>query len=225
MQAPKILVVCAAQLEAKELIKLPTEQLSNNTFKIEYKTLSFDLLITGVGIAAMTYHLTTHLMKNNYDFVVLMGISGAYSTTLQLGEVVQVETERFGDLGVLLENGFLDLFDTQLADSNVFPFKNKVLKNYTLINNQSVLKLATAQGNTVQTIRPKINAYIQQQTDVESMEGAAFFYVCMQQRIPFLQIRSISNYVGEQNKQLWNIPLAITKLTNAVFGMFDEFLN
>ena len=49
---------------------------------------------------------------------------------------------------------------------------------------------------------------------VESMEGAAVFYACEQAFIPSLQVRSISNYVEERNKQAWKIGLAIKNLNN-----------
>ncbi len=39
----------------------------------------------------------------------------------------------------------------------------------------------------------------------ESMEGAALHYVCLMEKIPFLQIRSISNYIGERNKKKWDM--------------------
>ena len=40
---------------------------------------------------------------------------------------------------------------------------------------------------------------------IESMEGAALHYVCLMEKIPFLQIRSISNYIGERDKKKWNM--------------------
>ena len=47
---------------------------------------------------------------------------------------------------------------------------------------------------------------------LESMEGAAFFYACKTAKVPCVQIRSISNYVERRNKTSWNIPLAIHNL-------------
>jgi len=47
---------------------------------------------------------------------------------------------------------------------------------------------------------------------VESMEGAAFFYVCMNEHIPCLSLRAVSNRVGERDKNKWNIPLALAEL-------------
>jgi futalosine hydrolase len=57
--------------------------------------------------------------------------------------------------------------------------------------------------------------------DIETMEGAAFFYSCLQLKIPFLQIRAISNFVEPRDKSKWNIPLALENLSTEIF----DFLN
>ena len=44
------------------------------------------------------------------------------------------------------------------------------------------------------------------------MEGAAVFRVCNDFNIPCMQIRSVSNFVGERNKKNWNIDLAVKNL-------------
>jgi futalosine hydrolase len=49
--------------------------------------------------------------------------------------------------------------------------------------------------------------------DIETMEGAAFFYVCSRENIPFLAIRAVSNKVELRNREKWNIPLAINNLS------------
>jgi futalosine hydrolase len=52
--------------------------------------------------------------------------------------------------------------------------------------------------------------------DLETMEGAAFFYVCLMENVSFLQIRSVSNYVEPRNKENWDIPLAINNLNDVL---------
>jgi futalosine hydrolase len=54
------------------------------------------------------------------------------------------------------------------------------------------------------------------------MEGAAIFYVCLMENIPFAEIRSISNYAGEMDKSKWNIPLAIKILCETVEKVMEE---
>ena len=48
--------------------------------------------------------------------------------------------------------------------------------------------------------------------DIETMEGATFFYICRRENIPFLALRAISNIVEIRNKSNWNIKLALLNL-------------
>ncbi|MCA6453432.1 MAG: hypothetical protein IM582_09640 [Chitinophagaceae bacterium] len=56
----------------------------------------------------------------------------------------------------------------------------------------------------------------------ESMEGAALHYVCREARIPFLQIRAISNYIGERNKANWDLKNAIENLNQTLIKYIDK---
>ena len=49
--------------------------------------------------------------------------------------------------------------------------------------------------------------------DIETMEGATFFYICSRENIPFLALRAISNKVEKRNKNNWNINLALNNLS------------
>ena len=48
---------------------------------------------------------------------------------------------------------------------------------------------------------------------IESMEGAAFFFVCRQFNLPCLQLRSVSNNVGERDKSKWKMQDALQNLS------------
>ena len=122
-------------------------------------------------------------------------------------------------------DSFTDLFEMKLQKADDFPFKSKLLRNYTLINNSIVENLPKVKANTVHSIRKSIMPHIKNNADVESMEGAAFFYVCLMSRIPFVQIRAISNYVGEQNKAKWEIDKSILNLNNKTLDILSEMAN
>jgi futalosine hydrolase len=47
---------------------------------------------------------------------------------------------------------------------------------------------------------------------LESMEGAALHFICLREKIPFLQLRAVSNFVGERDKRKWQIKEAVQKL-------------
>lgn len=216
MPKAKILIVAATPLEIGFLLKNDFEQNSENLYSIYGYNVDIDLLVTGVGATAMTYFLTTQLHKVEYNFAILIGIAGSYSRSIQIGDVVNVESERFADLGIVNDDSFTDLFDMNLAEENKFPFENRILKNYSLINNETINQLKNVKGNTVQSIRPKILYHIQQDTDIESMEGASFAFVCAQKPLPYAHLRSISNVVGQQDKKHWNIPLALENMEQIV---------
>jgi futalosine hydrolase len=55
------------------------------------------------------------------------------------------------------------------------------------------------------------------------MEGAAFHYVCLQEEIPFIQLRSVSNYVGERNKSKWQIKKAVENLNKELLNLIGQF--
>ena len=57
---------------------------------------------------------------------------------------------------------------------------------------------------------------------IESMEGAALHYVCLLQKVSFLQLRSISNMVGERDKSKWAMKEAINNL-NENKNFIDKF--
>ena len=59
---------------------------------------------------------------------------------------------------------------------------------------------------------------------VESMEGAAFHYVCLQEYIPFVQLRAVSNFVGERDKTKWQMREAIENLNRELIALLRPLL-
>ena len=204
----KILVVAATQLEIEPFINL-----KNNT----------EVLICGVGIPSTVYHLTKKLLQEKYDLVIQAGIAGTFSKKLKKGEVVVVEQDAFGDIGVEEKGEFKTLFQLDFDDKNKFPFKNGWLVNTSEMINTTHLKKVN--GVTVNKIsdRKKQAKQLKEifNADVESMEGAAFHFVCLQQNIPFLQLKSISNKVGERDKSKWNMIEAIVNLNRELIDLVD----
>jgi len=54
------------------------------------------------------------------------------------------------------------------------------------------------------------------------MEGAAFHYACLKEKVPYAEIRSISNYVEKRDRSKWNIPLAIKNLNDFFIVLLNE---
>ncbi len=196
-----------------------------------FNQLELNALVTGVGGIATTYSLLKSFSAKP-DFIIQVGIAGSFDFELPLGSVVCVKEELTGDMGAEENNEFKDLFDLGLMDENEFPFDGKTLKSplagrmnhgLRLVRSISINEITTRKER-IELLKQKFNP------DIESMEGAAFHYVCLKEQIPFLQIRAVSNYVGERNKQNWRIQLAIENLNKAVVELLhclqkDEILN
>ena len=57
-------------------------------------------------------------------------------------------------------------------------------------------------------------------SQIEDMEGAALHFVCQMEKIPFFQLRAVSNEVGVQDRDKWNGPLALDALKRAMLEYF-----
>ncbi len=222
MSTDSFLIVSATELEIKPLFKGNSQKITENKYSTIIANHKVEILITGVGITAMTYALTKELALNNHKFIILAGIAGSFSNKLPLGSMVNIMHEEFGDLGFRNNDKFTHITNTNLLDANIFPYANSWLSNYTLINNNVVNSLQIVKGSTVQTMESNMLHPINTEADVESMEGAAFFYTCMMEKQAFIQIRSISNLVGETDKSKWDITLAVKNLNKTIINILEE---
>lgn len=210
----KVLVTAATQSEwhiASQL--LPAQMVhESGTWHIQFCT-------TGVGMLATTYSLTHLLHVHQPQIVVQMGIAGAFDHQIPLGTVTAIQSDIVGDMGVWEQEQWNTIFSLQLAQRNEPPFTNGQLVNKYL-QQLNVLSLPIVNGvsvNQITTQKPQIQLYSQQmKAQVESMEGAAIHYVCLQQQIPFIQMRSISNYVGERDKSKWQLQQSINNVNLAL---------
>ncbi|HEX6193220.1 MAG TPA: futalosine hydrolase [Chitinophagaceae bacterium] len=179
----------------------------------------FDVLITGVGTAATVYYLTKKIQQSKPSLIIQAGIAGSFDESIPLGTTVIVQKDRFADLGVQEQNQWKDVFDMKLSEPGSAPFSNGWLINPHLrgFSNLAIQQVTSISINEVTTNIQRIHHYREKyQPNIESMEGAAFHYVCLQENIPFLQVRTISNYVGERDKSRWQMKLAIQNLGNSL---------
>lgn len=197
--AMQILLIAAAEMEIAPL-------LAENLFA--------DTLITGVGAPDAMYHLLKRVNQIDYDLVIQAGICGSFSKDNNLGSCVLVKQDTFADLGIYEKNNFYSVFDMGFAAPDNFPYKNGWLINeHAVIDKIDLKKVKGITLNTVSDKPEPANVFMQKYSpDVESMEGAVLHYVCLQQNIPFLQVRSISNFAGERDKSKWKMKEAIHNL-------------
>jgi futalosine hydrolase len=184
-----------------------------------------DVLVTGIGLVACTYHLQRQIQIKRPDIVIQVGIAGCFDKKIQLGGVVSIAEDTIADQGVVEAGNLKTVFDMGLISSNRFPYRKGWLVN----PNKELLKkagLKKVRGISVNSISSSVkliglyNAHFQ--PIIESMEGAALHYVCLQENIPFLQLRGVSNYAGERNKGKWKMKESIFNLNNELIRVLKS---
>jgi len=201
----KIIIISATDFEVA---------VSNQKIKSK-KGVDISFVVTGIGMLATAINLSKIIYEQQPDFIIQVGIAGCFDVSIPLGKTVLVEKEFLGDLGVNENGKWKDVFDLGLIKSNTKPFKKKGIINakvkefncldLPIVNSVTVNQISTDKTH-IQHLIKKYNPCI------ETMEGAALHYICNLHKIPYLQIRSISNYIGERDKAKWKIKLAIDNL-------------
>jgi futalosine hydrolase len=203
----KILLVAATEEEIR-----PFREASFDTHKVNY-------LVAGIGMTSTAYTLTKELNRNTYDLCINIGLAGAFDRKLNIGEVVEVVEDWFTELGAEDGDEFLSLQQMGLAGIvRVASTQHAISSSLLPFRNVKGITVNTVHGNDI-SIEKIISRFHPQ---IETMEGAAFIYVCSQEGIPALQLRSISNYVERRNRDAWNIPLALTTLRKAVIELIGQ---
>jgi futalosine hydrolase len=197
-----------------------------NDFRYTAQDLEIQVLITGVGSAYTAYCMGQMLSRQQFDLVINAGIAGAINPKLKIGDVVNIISERFADLGVEEADGsFSDMHELGLIAPEQMPFENGILRNPGAADFAFLPACKGLTVNKVHGFQPSIEALKKKYEDeVETMEGAAFFLSCLMAKQPFLEIRAISNYVETRNRERWDLPLAIGNLNAILIEMIGSFV-
>ena len=183
------------------------------------------IFITGVGVPATIFNLSKKLFEKKFDLVIQAGIAGTFKETFESNNAFIIEKDTFADVGAEDQGAFKTLFEMGLANENEFPYKSGWLKTNKAF--LSGIKLPKASAITVNKIiedKLQIKKIADKfLPDIESMEGAAFHYVCLMNKVKFLQLRTISNIVGERDKSKWKMKEAITTLNNELQKLVSKF--
>lgn len=213
-----ILVVAATQFELDKVADKVQEISRLHQFDLR-------TLVAGVGMVSTTHHLTRYLYDQPPDLVLNVGIAGAFRQEVSLGSVFQVTKDCFADLGAEERDGsYISLQKMNLENASSFSDSDGFMESNAHFSDFDCLPAAVgATVNTVHGFEPSIEQFRRRlPCDVETMEGAAALYTCMQFDIPMIQIRAISNHVTARNRRAWNVPLALEKLASICAYVLDN---
>ncbi|WP_018614130.1 futalosine hydrolase [Segetibacter koreensis] len=216
----EVVIISATENEVL-LIKriINPDDLGNDAkFKISF-------LVTGVGMLPSCFCVSKLIFERKPDLIIQAGIAGTFNSAVKLGEVVIVKEDILADTGVEEDGSFKDVFDLNLAQPDSFPFFKKRLLNPE-IEKLNFLGLKEVTGITINEITTRLQRIIQYKAkynpDIESMEGASLHYCCLQTSTSFIQLRAISNYIGERDKSKWNFEDSFKNLSETIKQYIDH---
>lgn len=227
----KILIVAATSFEIAPFTDtLGTAQILNiHLSRYQKNQHQIDVLITGIGMVFTTFYLSSILVNESYDLAINVGVAGAIDKSIGLGEVVNVVQDYFYELGAENGENWLDINDLGLLSNFDLPYTATGLVNINMPQLPPVKALKQVKAHTVNKVHGNLQSiHIMQSrsnAQIESMEGAAFFYCCLKMELPCLQIRAISNYIEVRNKANWKMQEAIDQLNKVLKEVIAYLLN
>lgn len=181
-------------------------------------------LITGIGGIPTTWSLMRQIDSRRPDLIIQAGIAGCF-TDEKPGTVFAIREDELADLGVWEKDSFHTPFDLGLANAEEPPFSNGRLVNpyHRLLTLTGLPITGALTVNEITTDPGRLSWYREnRRAAVESMEGAPLHYVCLREKVPFLQLRSVSNAVGVRDKTRWDIPLAVARLNEQLIRILGQ---
>ena len=216
--SPRIAVVAATPGEIEPFLhylQTHAQQHSFQTFQLH--NLYFDILYTGIGVMDTMYSLMEYVSHRHPEGWIQAGIGGAFDQTLTMGEVYQIESEILIGFGAEEQNGIIrNPFQLGWKEPDAAPYQGgKLVCPY--FPKHGFPRVTGMTSFHSHGDASRIELLKQSDTgQIESMEGAPFFYISLLKKIPFLSIRSISNFVEPRDVSKWKIKLAIENLNHAL---------
>jgi futalosine hydrolase len=203
---------------------MPSFQKINPKYVSNNKKFSVGFHESGIGMLASSVSLMKMFVQETPTLIIQVGVCGSFDKKIPLGKVFAVKDDFAGDMGVMENKVWKDLFDMKFDKPNDPPYEKKSLPNPWLTQ-YNLLHLPTKKSVTVNTItteKNKIELFNGRYKAVlESMEGASLHFIGRDLTIPFMQIRAVSNYVGERDKSKWKMQEAIYNLNETLLAYLD----
>ncbi|MEU6858243.1 futalosine hydrolase [Glycomyces sp. NPDC046736] len=200
----RILVVCAVAEEAQAVE-------AGRSLRHE-----LDVLVCGVGPAAAAAQTARTIAQNSqmgraYDVVINAGICGAFEGRAKIGDVLIATDSVAAELGVALPWRFQPLDELGLGTNRIGC--NTVLTVAVEGVRGEILTLSSITGSDGLAANL---AHRYPDAVGEAMEGFGVATAAQQAGLPFAEIRTVSNYIGNREVATWDWGSALKSLTAAV---------
>lgn len=183
------------------------------------------LVITGVGKVNAAVATTLAIEKWNPDYLLLIGTGGAYpSSELKLLDLAMASCEIYGDEGCYTSQGWQD---TERLGRAMLSAKGKNYYNCIPLSPPEEFSkgkqvvagpFITVSAITGTDERARELEELYPGIICENMEGAAVAHVATIYGLNLLEIRGISNIVGERKREEWRLEEAAERVQEFILA-------
>lgn len=179
------------------------------------RTATSEVLVCGIGPAAAAATTATALALGSYDVVLSVGIAGAFRGTAAVGDTLVATELVAADLGADSPTGFLSLGALGWQDDTVpveSTWLQAVLSQLGEVVTGPLLTVSTVTGT-----RARADELAARHGAVgEAMEGWGALVAAAPHGVPVVEVRTVSNLIGDRDPLAWDITTAFDAL--AVVG-------
>ena len=240
-----MVVLVATEVEAAPLVAAVTglravEVVGGRWHRGRVEGVDVLIVVGGYDKANAAHSLTGLFETGRPPLVVQTGIAGAYpGTRLSTLDLVLADEEAYADTGSSTPGGWVSSegFGLPLAAVdgrqffNCFPIDSGLVAAARdslegaewpdptprlAVGRCLTLSQVTGTAETARALADRWGAL------AESMEGAAAAQVCALHRVPFLEIRAISNTVGDRRRDRWDVPGAAARGARAALVLCSD---
>lgn len=225
MDLKKVIIIAPTRLELNTLFM--HNELSH--LMKRHKLLS---AVSGVGPGATAMNLTALMERERPKVIIMAGVGGGYKNAgVRLKDVFLAESEAYGDLGRCAYGEIEPIKIDKEALPLVFPLKDRLVRSFKPdffenieklgIKSLSMVTVSCSSGDfeRAERLRLRFGA------GVENMEGAAAAQVCDYYNMPLIELRGISNIVGDADKSKWMLEDALKKTASAIVCLLNYLKN
>lgn len=207
-----IVAVVATEQERRALLgELAAEPMILGPYRA-VRTEHAAVVVSGIGPAAAAAAAATALALAPYRLALSLGICGGFPGATDIGDVVVSTDLVAADLGADSAEGFLGTGQLGWSDEThpVDPgLVQRAADRLGTVVTGPVLTVSTVTG-TVSRARQLADRH---GAVAEAMEGWGVLEAARPHGVPVLEIRSVSNLVGDRDTSSWDFPKAFEALT------------
>jgi futalosine hydrolase len=174
-----------------------------------------ETLVTGIGPVDAAIRVSRALAAKRYDTVINAGVAGAFPGVAQVGDGVVVGEELYpleqeSGAPLTLPPGSI-IADRIPADQGLVEAISAF--GFPLVRGITVSHV-TASDETAARLRKR-------GAEIESMEGFSVLRAAQLASVPAIEVRGISNYVGDRATSGWNLEAGLAGLRRVLNATLD----